>query len=76
MVNATGEQGRYQINLEMSMAELRAVSGGPHNFAEIQSALLKAAQDGLKKFGPQLERRKAPVEVLVIDNLKKAASEN
>ena len=41
-----------------------------------QSALLKAARDGLKKFGLQLERRKAPVEVLVIDNLAKTPIEN
>ena len=41
-----------------------------------QSALLKAARDGLKKFGLQLERRKAPVEMLVIDYLEKTPSEN
>jgi uncharacterized protein (TIGR03435 family) len=76
VVNATGEQGRYQITLELSRAELEGLLRGPHDQADIQSADLKAARDGLKKFGLQLERRKAPVEVLVVDNLEKTPSEN
>jgi hypothetical protein len=36
-----------------------------------QSALQKAAQDGLKKLGLQLERRKAPVEMLVLITWKR-----
>ena len=76
VVNATGEQGRYQVTLEMSTAELEAVRRDPtHTWADLQSALLKAAGDGLKKLGLQLERRKAPVEVLVIDNLEKAPTD-
>ncbi|HLK69488.1 MAG TPA: TIGR03435 family protein [Bryobacteraceae bacterium] len=76
VVNATGEQGRYQITLEISLAELEAVRSGPHDYADIQSAKLKAARDGLKKLGLQLERRKAPVEMLVIDNVEKTPTEN
>jgi uncharacterized protein (TIGR03435 family) len=76
VVNATGEQGRYQITLEMSKAELPRLLSGPHDQADIQSADLKAARDGLKKLGLQLERRKAPVEMLVIDNLEKTPIEN
>jgi bla regulator protein BlaR1 len=76
VVNATGEQGRYQITLEMSTADLEAVRSGPHDYADIQSARVKAARDGLKKLGLQLERRKAPVEVLVIDTLEKTPIEN
>ena len=77
VVNATGQQGRYQISLEMSMAELKELLTSDTRVpGDRQSALLKAARDGLKKFGLQLERRKAPVEMLVIDNLEKAPSEN
>jgi uncharacterized protein (TIGR03435 family) len=76
VVNATGEQGRYQITLDLSKAELKGILSGPHDQADIQSARLKAARDGLKKLGLQLERRKAPVEVLVIDNLEKTPIEN
>jgi uncharacterized protein (TIGR03435 family) len=76
VVNATGEQGRYQITLDLSKAELEGLLSGPHDQADIQYADLKAARDGLKKLGLQLERRKAPVEMLVIDNLEKTPSEN
>jgi len=76
VVNATGDQGRYQITLDLSKAALEALLNGPHDQADIQSADLEAARDGLKKFGLQLERRKAPVEMLVIDNLEKTPIEN
>jgi bla regulator protein blaR1 len=77
VVNATGEQGRYQITLELSRSELEWLRTSETRVpGDRQSALLKAAQDGLKKLGLQLERRKAPVEMLVIDNLEKTPSEN
>ena len=77
MVNATGEQGRYQITLDLSKAELKELQTSETRVpGDRQSALLKAARDALKKLGLQLERRKAPVEVLVIDNLEKTAIEN
>lgn len=75
VIDLTGETGRYQVVLEMSMAELQAVkSSGSRD--DIPGALLKAAQDGLKKLGLQLEHRKVPIEVLVIDHLEKAPTEN
>jgi hypothetical protein len=50
VIDVTAEQGRYQVVLEMSMAELEAVlKDGARD--EIPSAGLKAAQDGLKKLG-------------------------
>ena len=77
VVNATGDTGRYSIVLEMSMAEVEALlSAGTRDEADIQSAQLKAARDGLKKLGLLLEQRKAPVEVLVIDHLERAPTEN
>ena len=77
VVNATGDQGKYQITLEISMAELKELQKSETRVpGDRESALLKAARDGLKKLGVQLERRKAPVETLVIDNLEKTPSEN
>jgi uncharacterized protein (TIGR03435 family) len=75
VIDLTGEKGRYQVVLEMSMAGLEAVlSAGARD--DIQSTGLKAAQDGLKKLGLQLEHRKVPMEVLVVDHLDKAPTEN
>jgi len=75
VIDLTGEKGRYQVVLEMSMAELQAVrSTGSRD--DMPGALLKAAQDGLKKLGLQLEHRKVPIEVLVVDHLEKAPTEN
>jgi bla regulator protein BlaR1 len=75
VIDLTGEKGRHQVVLEMSMAELEALlRDGMRD--EIQSAELKAARDGLKKLGLQLVPRKAPIEVLVVDHLEKAPTEN
>ena len=77
VIDLTGEKGRYQVLLEMSMAELEALlSAGTQDQTDLQSAELKAARDGLKKLGLQLEQRKTPVEVLVVDHLEKAPTEN
>jgi uncharacterized protein (TIGR03435 family) len=77
VVNATGKTGRYSIVLEMSMAEVEELlRSGARDAADLQSAKLKAARDGLKKLGLQLNRVKAPVEVLVIDHLEKGSTEN
>ena len=76
----TGASKRLQAGASQSMdaqvADLEAVRSMPHDYADIQAARLKATREGLKKLGLQLERRKAPIEVLVIDNLEKAPSDN
>jgi uncharacterized protein (TIGR03435 family) len=75
VIDMTGEKGRHQVVLEMSMAELEALlKDGMGD--DIQSAQLKAARDGIKKLGLQLVLRKAPIEVLVVDHLEKAPTEN
>jgi uncharacterized protein (TIGR03435 family) len=77
VIDLTGQTGRYQVVLEMSMAEAEALlSAGTQDQTDLKSAQLKAARDGLKKLGLQLEQRKAPIEVLVVDHLEKAPSEN
>jgi uncharacterized protein (TIGR03435 family) len=64
-------QGRYDVELELSMAD--SLARAPE---ELQDALFKAGQDALKKLGLQLEQRKGPIEVVVIDRLAKTPTEN
>ncbi len=66
----TGLRGRYDVELEISMADALAVR------EEFQDALFKAGQDALKKLGLQLEHRKGPIEIVVIDRLAKTPTEN
>jgi bla regulator protein BlaR1 len=74
VIDMTGDTGRYQVVLEMSLASMEAVlSAGERD--DLESARLKAAQDGLKKLGLQLVQRKAPIEVLVVDHIEKAPIE-
>jgi uncharacterized protein (TIGR03435 family) len=67
----TGLEGRYDVELELSMADSLATA--PEEF---QNALFKAGQDALKRFGLQLERRKGPIEIVVIDHLEKTPTGN
>jgi uncharacterized protein (TIGR03435 family) len=77
VVDMTGIKGRYQAKLDVSMADLIAeIEAGAREPATLQSAWLNIMQDGLKKLGLQLERRKAPVDVIVVDHLEKTATAN
>jgi uncharacterized protein (TIGR03435 family) len=77
VVDMTGLKGRYQVNLDISMADLiAAIAEGPREPATLQNAQLSVVQDGLKKLGLQLETRKASVDVIVIDHLEKTPTAN
>jgi uncharacterized protein (TIGR03435 family) len=78
VVDMTGLKGRYQVNLDTSMADLIAflTSPGPKDPAAVQDAQLDMVQDGLKKLGLQLMLRKAQVETIVIDHLERTPTEN
>jgi uncharacterized protein (TIGR03435 family) len=78
VVDMTGLKGRYQVNLDTSMADLIAflTSPGPKEPAAIQDAQRNMVQDGLKKLGLQLVPRKAPIETIVIDHLERTPTEN
>lgn len=77
VVDVTGAKGRYQVTLDISLtdliAEIRAHPGDP---SAVQDGQLRMVQDGLKKLGLQLEPRKAPVEIIVIDRLQKTPAQN
>jgi uncharacterized protein (TIGR03435 family) len=77
VVNMTGLEGRYQAKLDVSMADVIAeIMAGAREPATLQSAWLNMMQDGLKKLGLQLERRKASVDVIVVDHLEKTPTAN
>jgi uncharacterized protein (TIGR03435 family) len=78
VADMTGLKGRYQVNLDLSMADLIAAIGAatPGDRAALQDAQLQVVQDGLKRLGLQLESRKAPVETIVVDHLEKQPTEN
>lgn len=77
VVDMTGLKGRYQVNLDVSITDLLAeIAAGRRDPAFMQSAWLNAAQDGLKKLGLELQPRKAPVEVIVVDHLEKNPTAN
>jgi uncharacterized protein (TIGR03435 family) len=70
----TGLKGRYDVELELSMADALATAPGARE--EFQDPLFKAGQDALKKLGLQLEHRKGPIEIIVIDHVAKTPTEN
>ncbi|MGH9647938.1 MAG: TIGR03435 family protein [Bryobacteraceae bacterium] len=73
----TGLKGRYQVILEISSADLNAdIRAQPFDLSVQKDAQFRVVQDGLKKLGLQLEPRKAPVELFVIDRLEKTPTEN
>jgi uncharacterized protein (TIGR03435 family) len=78
VVDMTGLKGRYQVNLDISMADLMAflTSPGVKDAAAVQEAQVNMLQEALKKLGLQLESRKAPVETIVIDHLEKTPTAN
>jgi uncharacterized protein (TIGR03435 family) len=80
VVDMTGLKGRYQVNLDVSRADfdvIAAISEGPQEAQrQLQNAVLKVIQDGLKKLGLQLEPRNAPVGTVIIDHLEKTPTPN
>ncbi len=77
IVDMTGLKGRYQVNFDLSMTDLlAAIAAGPRDLVFWQSDSLNMVQDGLKKLGLQLETRKAPVDVMVVDHLEKTPTAN
>jgi uncharacterized protein (TIGR03435 family) len=69
VIDATGLKGRYDIRLDM--ASVRAINQADR--MEAADAMIKAFEQQL---GLRLESRKDSVEVLVIDHVEKAPTEN
>ncbi len=77
VVDRTGLAGRYQVNLDISMADLIAeVRANRGDVAAAHRAELDVLQSGLKKLGLEIESRKMPVEMIVIDHVEKTPTAN
>ena len=72
VLDMTGLAGRYRVVLEVSLNDL-SLAGDP---AEGEAAAVRAFNDGLRKLGLQLERRKGPVETIVVDHVEKTPTGN
>jgi uncharacterized protein (TIGR03435 family) len=73
----TGWKGRYEMVLEVSLNELPGTQPAMKNArVDLEAAVLKAFNDGLRKLGLQLERREGPVETFVVDHVERAPAGN
>jgi uncharacterized protein (TIGR03435 family) len=84
VVDMAGLKGRYQVVLDVSLNGLpkpaKTSIGDPaameRELADRDEEVLKRFNDGLRKSGLQLERRKGPVETLVVDHSEKVPTGN
>jgi uncharacterized protein (TIGR03435 family) len=87
VIDMTGLKGRYQLVLEVSLNDLLGLrpamtsavddpTARENALMDMEEAALKGFNDGLRKLGLQLERRKGPVETLVVDRVEKTPAAN
>jgi len=87
VLDMTGLKGRYQLVLEVSLNDLSrarpaipGASGDPTAMenarTDMEATVLKGFNDGLRKLGLHLKRRKGPLETLVVDHVEKTPTEN
>jgi uncharacterized protein (TIGR03435 family) len=84
VIDMTGLKGRYQMVLEVSLRDalgaMRAAGDDPHAkenaLVDLDESVLRAFNDGLRNLGLRLEPRKASVEILVVDHVQNAPTEN
>ena len=72
MVDRTGLSGRYDFTFEFS-EEIQGAGGYARNNSPDVPGLFTAPQTQL---GLQLERRKVPFDVLIVDSVDKTPAEN
>jgi len=73
VVDMTRLEGRYQVILDVSLNEALVENA---SMMEKDDAVLRGFNNGLRKFGLQLERRKGPVEMLFVDHVEKTPTDN
>jgi uncharacterized protein (TIGR03435 family) len=76
VIDMTRLKGRYRLVLEVSLNDASMGIGGERTAQDMEAAVLKAFNDGLAKLGLKLERRKGPVESIVVDHVEKMPTEN
>jgi len=69
IVDMTGLPGRYQLSLEVSLADRPEPQ-------ELEASVVRAFNDGLRKLGLQLERRHGTIPVLIVDRVEKTPAAN
>ena len=73
VVDMTRLEGRYQVILDVSLNEALVENA---SMMEKDDAVLRGFNNGLRKFGLQLERREGPVEMLFVDHVEKTPTDN
>ncbi len=73
--NGTNVQGRYKLVLEVAMNEI-ARGEVPNPATDLEPAVLRAFNDGLRKLGLRLERGKGQVETLIVERIERMPSPN
>ncbi|SPE27858.1 conserved exported hypothetical protein [Candidatus Sulfopaludibacter sp. SbA3] len=78
VVDMTGLQGSYQVPLELSSVEAKAVMRAGIGFGGIPELNEPAESvfEAVKKLGLKLEARKAPLGIIVVDRLEKTPTAN
>jgi uncharacterized protein (TIGR03435 family) len=72
VLDMTGMKGRYRLVLEVTLSDLPGF-GAP---LEMENALLARFNEGLRKLGLDLDRRKGPVGTVVIDHVERMPAGN
>ncbi len=75
VVDATSVRGRYSLVLEVAMNDLRA-GEVPNPATDLEPAVLRVFNDGLRKLGLRLERGKGQVPSLIVDRIERMPSPN
>ncbi len=82
VIDMTGLGGRYQLVLEVDLSGAhRSFSVGETHAAgdpgaEMEEHVLGAFNNGLLKLGLRLQRRKGPLETIVVDHVENTPTEN
>jgi uncharacterized protein (TIGR03435 family) len=87
VIDMTGLKGRYRAVFEVSLNDVIGarppMPGAGGDPTAIENArmdrdemVLRAFNDGLRKLGLQLERRKGPLETLIVDHVEKTPTAN
>jgi uncharacterized protein (TIGR03435 family) len=75
VADATGLKGKYDFVMYWAL-ELPERPSAPGGEVPVASAPLPTLSEALQKLGLKLERKKAPADLLVVDHVEKAPTEN
>lgn len=86
IMNLTGLEGRYDLGFDVPQEDYvpmlirSAVNAGipmpPQALSRLDGASIVSVQDGLKALGLSLTARRAPLDTLVVDSMRRTPTEN